>query len=184
MTLLAVIFIALGLAMDAFAVSISSGAVIKQMHIKHAFLIACFFGFFQAIMPLLGWVLANFAGRFLENFGHWIAFVLLVFIGAKMIYESFKMSEERDSNPLNIYVLFVMAIATSIDAFAVGITLSALKVQVLLPILIIGLITFVFSFLGAYIGKLFGHIFESKVEVFGGVILILIGIKVLVTHFI
>jgi putative Mn2+ efflux pump MntP len=184
MTLIAIIFIALGLAMDAFAVSISSGAVIKKMHIKHAFLIACFFGFFQAIMPLLGWVLANFAGRFLENFGHWIAFVLLVFIGAKMIYESFKMSEERDSNPLNIYVLFVMAIATSIDAFAVGITLSALKVQVLLPILIIGLITFVFSFLGAYIGKLFGHIFESKVEVFGGVILILIGIKVLVTHFI
>ena len=184
MTLLAVIFIALGLAMDAFAVSISSGAVIKQMHIKHAFLIACFFGFFQAIMPLLGWVLANFAGRFLENFGHWIAFVLLIFIGAKMIYESFKMSEDSDSNPLNIYVLFVMAIATSIDAFAVGITLSALKVQVLLPILIIGLITFVFSFLGAYIGKLFGHIFESKVEVFGGVILTLIGIKVLVAHFI
>jgi len=183
MTIIAIIFIALGLAMDAFAVSISSGAVSKKMQVKHAFLIAGFFGFFQAIMPLFGWLLANFAGHFLERFGHWIAFVLLVFIGAKMIYESFKMSDERDSNPLNIYVLFVMAIATSIDAFAVGITLSALKVQVLLPILIIGGITFGFSFVGTYIGKLFGHIFESKVEVFGGVILILIGIKVLVTHF-
>ena len=184
MTIIAVIFIALGLAMDAFAVSISSGAVIKKMHIKHALLIAGFFGFFQAIMPILGWFLANFAGHFLENFGHWIAFGLLILIGAKMIYESFQISDERDSNPLNIYVLFVMAIATSIDAFAVGITLSVMNVKLLLPVLVIAVITFVFSFLGAYIGKLFGHIFESKVEVFGGVILILIGIKVLVTHFI
>jgi putative Mn2+ efflux pump MntP len=183
MTIIAIVFIALGLAMDAFAVSISSGAVIKKMHVKHALLIAGFFGFFQAIMPLFGWLLASVAGDFLEDFGHWIAFALLVFIGLKMIYESRKMSDDRDSNPLNIYVLFVMAIATSIDAFAVGITLSALKVQVLFPILIIGGITFIFSFLGTYLGKLFGHIFESKVEVFGGVILVLIGFKVLLTHF-
>jgi manganese efflux pump family protein len=147
-------------------------------------LIAGFFGLFQAVMPLLGWFLANFAGRFLEFFGHWIAFVLLVFVGTKMIYESYQISEAKYSNPLNIYVLFIMAIATSVDAFAVGITLSVLNVKVLLPVLFIGIITFVFSFLGAYIGKLFGHIFESKVEIFGGVILIMIGIKVLVTHFI
>ncbi len=184
MTIFTIIFIALGLTMDAFAVSISSGAVIKKMHIKHAFLIAGFFGIFQAIMPLFGWFMANFASPFFENFGHWIAFVLLVFVGTKMIYESYQISEEKDSNPLNIYVLFIMAIATSVDAFAVGITLSVLNVKVLLPVLLIGIITFVFSFLGAYIGKLFGHIFESKVEVFGGVILVIIGIKVLISHFI
>ena len=169
--------------MDAFAVSISSGAVIKELHVKHAFLIAGFFCVFQAVMPLLGWFLANFVGDFLSDFGHWIAFGLLIFIGVKMIYESKQIGEDKKV-PLNLSILFLMAVATSIDAFAVGITLSVLKVEIFIPVLIIGVITFIFSFLGTYIGRLFGHIFEKNVEVAGGIILIIIGFKTLITHYI
>ncbi|MHC4885468.1 MAG: manganese efflux pump MntP [Planctomycetota bacterium] len=182
--ILSTILIALGLAMDAFAVSVASGVSIHRMQIRHAMLIAGFFGFFQALMPSLGWLLGRFGADSVEAFDHWIAFALLTGIGGKMIYEAtFQLDEaEEERNPLNLYVLFALAIATSIDAFAVGITISFLHHPIVTPVIVIGLITFVTSLAGVYIGDHFGHFCEKKLEVAGGIILILIGTKILVEH--
>ena len=180
---LEILFIGLGLSMDAFAVAITSGSTIGRMKLRHAMLIASFFGAFQAIMPALGWLLGSWARNFVKDYDHWIAFVLLGVIGGKMIYESFIDEEERaGDDPLNLYVLFMLAVATSIDALAVGVSLTFLDVSILLPALEIGAITFVLSFAGAYIGKIFGHLFEKKLEVLGGLVLIGIGCKILVEH--
>jgi len=183
MNIITVIFIALGLAMDAFAVSVASGFQIKQQHLRHAMRIALFFGGFQALMPVTGWFAGISVRNFIMGFDHWIAFGLLFFIGVKMIYESKKLTPvEKTMNASNIYVLLVLAVATSIDALAVGLSLSFLKIAILTPALIIGFITFLLSFAGVYIGKRFGHFFESKLEVIGGLILIGIGIKILIGH--
>jgi len=176
-------FIAVGLSMDAFAVSVVSGTLIRQMRVRHALVIAAFFGVFQALMPLAGWALGGFALRRVEGWSHWIAFGLLLFVGAKMIAETFwKGAEKTERDPLNVYVLFLLALATSIDAFAVGLSLAVLNVAILAPVLAIGMTTFVFSFVGTYIGNAFGHLFEKKVEVAGGLILIGIGVKILLPH--
>ena len=183
MSQLTLILIALGLAMDAFAVSISSGITIHKMRIRHAMLIASFFGVFQAVMPLIGWIAGHGARVFVSSCDHWIAFGLLVLIGGKMIHESFKTEEKKESfDPLNIYVLFTLAIATSIDAFAVGISLSFLNVAIIRPVLVIGAITFAMSFAGAYIGDMFGHLFEKKLMVIAGMVLVGIGSKILAEH--
>ncbi|MEE9594550.1 MAG: manganese efflux pump MntP family protein [Candidatus Hydrothermarchaeales archaeon] len=183
MELFTLLFIAVGLAMDAFAVSITSGLAIKKLHIKHAFVIALSFGIFQAIMPLVGWLAGLSLRDFISGVDHWIAFGLLTVIGAKMIYESVKLSEdEKVTNPLNIYVLLVLSIATSIDALAVGVTFAFLKIFIATPAIIIGLVTFFLSFLGVYIGNKMGHFFENKIELLGGLILIAIGIKILIEH--
>ena len=178
-----IIVIAVGLAMDAFAVSIVSGATYKELHIKHALRIALFFGGFQAIMPLIG----SLAGMTLKNhiadYDHWIAFALLTGVGGKMIYESFKIKEvEKKFDPTSLITLLALAVATSIDALAVGITLSLITKSIILAVTIIGLVTFVLSYLGVAIGKRFGHFFESKIEILGGIILIGIGIKILLEH--
>lgn len=183
MSLLSVIVIAIGLAMDAFAVSITSGSAIRQMRIRHAMLIASFFGAFQALMPYIGWSIGQWARALISQVDHWAAFVLLVFVGGKMIYEArTETAEEVVRDPLNLYVLFVLAIATSIDALAVGISLSFLEIAILSPVLVIGLVTFLFSFAGAYIGNVFGHFFERRLEVLGGIVLIGIGFKILIEH--
>ncbi|MBN1256275.1 MAG: manganese efflux pump [Planctomycetes bacterium] len=172
--------ISVGLAMDAFAVSITSGLTIKVLRLHHAMLIAGFFGFFQAIMPLLGWQLGRATAGWVSTCDHWVAFALLVFVGGKLIYEAIYFNEEQEPrNPLNLYVLFMLAIATSIDAFAVGISLSLLQVSLITPILLIGGVTFIMSFTGAYIGSHFGHLFEKKLEIVGGLLLIGIGVKIL-----
>lgn len=178
-----ILFIALGLAMDAFAVSITSGFTVRQLKIHYALKIALFFGLFQAIMPVMGWA-AGFGLRdFISSVDHWIAFVLLTAIGIKMIYESRAIKkEEKEVVILSIYALLLLSIATSIDAFAVGFSLSALNVSIINPALIIGIITFMLSFAGVFIGNRFGHLFESKIEIVGGVILIGIGIKILLEH--
>jgi len=177
------LLIAVGLSMDAFAVSVVSGTLIRQMRIHHALLIATFFGGFQAAMPLAGWALGRSALGWLGTCSAWIAFGLLVFVGMKMIAETlWKGGQKIDRDPLNVYVLFLLALATSIDAFAVGLSLALLKVAILTPIIIIGTTTFVFSFAGTYIGEVFGHVFEKKVEIVGGVILIGIGVKILLEH--
>ncbi len=183
MDTVAILFIAFGLAMDAFAVSVTSGFAIKTLKINHALRIATSFGVFQAIMPLIGW-LAGFGLRdFISGVDHWVAFGLLSVIGVKMIIESTKMkSAEKKADPLNIYVLLILSVATSIDALAVGLTLSVLKTAVITPALIIGVVTFILSFIGVYIGDRFGHFFESKIEVAGGLILIIIGAKILFEH--
>jgi putative Mn2+ efflux pump MntP len=180
--LIAILFIALGLAMDAFAVSITSGFTTKQLKVNHAFRLAAFFGLFQAIMPVIGW-LAGFGLRdFISGIDHWIAFGLLSIIGVKMILESTKMSPDKKIDPLNIYVLLMLSIATSIDALAVGLTLSVLNISIITPAIIIGIITFLLSFIGVFIGDRFGHFFENKIEALGGLILIGIGIKILIEH--
>ena len=176
-------FIAFGLAMDAFAVSITSGITIRYLRIKHALRIGIFFGLFQAVMPLIGWLAGRSLRDFISGVDHWIAFGLLSLIGCKMIYESFKIeSSEKESNPLNIYVLLVLSVATSIDALAVGISFAFLRISIAAPIIVIGAVTFLLSFLGTFVGNRLGHFFEKKIEIVGAFILIGIGIKILVDH--
>ncbi|MEK6775723.1 MAG: manganese efflux pump MntP family protein [bacterium] len=183
MNLITILFIAIGLSMDAFAVSITSGLAIKRFHVNHALKIGIFFGSFQAIMPVIGW-LAGFGLRtFISGIDHWIAFGLLTVIGCKMIYESTMMKpDKRENSPLDISVLLILSIATSIDALAVGLSLSLIQVSIILPAAIIGIITFLISTAGVFIGNRFGHIFENKMEILGGLILIGIGIKILIEH--
>jgi manganese efflux pump family protein len=183
MHLTEIIVIAAALAADSFAVSVTSGAIINQMRFRHAIRIALFFSFFQALMPWVGWSIGSIANDTFRAVDHWIAFVMLCFIGGKMIYESRVLKEEQDTtNPLNLYVLISLSIATSIDALAVGFTFSFLDIAIIGPILIIGAVTFFFSLAGAHIGASFGHVFEDKVELIGGLVLIGIGFKILLEH--
>lgn len=184
MTHLQIIVIAVGLAADAFAVSVSSGAIIEKLRLRHAMRIALFFGFFQGLMPWIGWKAGSLASQLIRTYDHWLAFLILGFIGGKMIYESRKLEEEmkKPTDPLNIYILFSLAIATSIDALAVGLTFSFLDISIVEPVLVIGIITFLFSLAGTYIGEFFGHVFEDKIEFAGGVVLIGIGTKILIEH--
>ena len=163
--------VGIGLAMDAFAVSITSGISIKNMKLRHALRIALTFSIFQAIMPIIGWFLGSKTRSFIVSVDHWIAFILLSAIGIKMIYEGLKIDKEieKESNPLNIHILFALAIATSIDALVVGITLSVVNIGIFLPVTIIGIITFIMSFSGVYLGNRYGHFFDAtKLEIIGG----------------
>ncbi len=173
--------IALGLSMDAFAVSMSNGLSLKCFRIRSATIIAIFYGGFQALMPVLGWLAGRGLQSILSRFAPWIAFGLLLFIGAKMIYEAHFLKEEesKSCNPEKLLVVFTLAIATSIDALAVGFSLAMLDQSILVPILIIGLVTFVLSYLGVWLGNRFGSRFGNKIEILGGVILIGIGVKIL-----
>lgn len=179
--------IGVGLSMDAFAVSICKGLKMKKVNKLHCFIIALFFGGFQAIMPLIGWLLGTQFERYITSIDHWIAFVLLVFIGGKMVWESIKEKEEEDNckednSRLDLWELFLLAIATSIDALAVGITFAFLQVSILPAITIIGCTTFVLSIIAVYIGNIFGAKYKKKAEIIGGIILILIGLKILLEH--
>lgn len=183
MDIFTILFIAFGLAMDAFAVSITSGFTIKRLHINNALKIAVFFGLFQAVMPVIGWSAGLGLRDLISSIDHWVAFGLLSIIGFKMILESRAMnSDKKQTNPLNIYTLLILSVATSIDALAVGLSLSFLKVSIISPSIIIGAITFLLSFIGVFIGDRFGHFFEKKIEIVGGVILIGIGVKILIEH--
>jgi putative Mn2+ efflux pump MntP len=185
MELITVTIIALGLAMDAFAVSIASGAIYKKLKIKHAFRIALFFGTFQAVMPLIGCSAALTVSKYIQRFDHWLAFALLTAVGIKMIYESFKIKTASQSlDPTNFLVLIVLSAATSIDALAVGFTLSIITSSVITAAIIIGLITFLLSYIGVFAGSRLGHFFESKIEAIGGLVIIAIGLKILIQHLI
>jgi len=177
-----ILFIAFGLAMDAFAVSISSGFTIKNLKVENALKVAVSFGLFQAVMPVIGWLAGLGMKEYIAAFDHWAAFALLGAIGIKMIYESGKMKKENAENPLGIYRLLLLSFATSIDALAVGLTLSFLDVAIALPVIVIGFVTFVLSFSGVYIGNRVGHFFENRIEIAGGLILIAIGFKILFEH--
>lgn len=172
----------LGLSMDAFAVSMSSGTTIRPFHVSHAFKLAIFFGGFQALMPVLGWLGGNMVSGFVSVYASWIASGLLAFIGIKMIYEAFYGSPDGKAGSLSYPVLFVLAVATSIDALAVGISFAFLKTSILEPAVIIGCVTFFISFCGAIVGYRIGHFFENEVEILGGLILIGLGIKILAEH--
>lgn len=183
MSLTTIILLAIALAMDAFAVSIASGIAIKDLRIRHSFIIAAWFGIFQAIMPLLGWLGGSRLRRFISEVDHWIVFGLLLIIGSKMIYEAFRIeSVEKKTDPMDIAVLFSLSIATSVDAFAAGMSFALLDTGVVEPVIIIGLITFVMSFIGVWIGDRGTHFFEKKMEVAAGIVLIAIGLKVLISH--
>ena len=174
---------AFGLAMDAFAVSIASGATYKHLKIRHTLRIAVFFGGFQALMPLIGALAGLSLKGYIADYDHWVAFAILAAVGGKMICESFKMtSAEKSFNPSNILVLLTLSVATSIDALAIGITLSLVVASIATSIIVIGLVTFVLSYIGILIGKNFGHIFENKIEAVGGLVLIALGVKILLEH--
>ena len=160
MHIITIILIALGLAMDAFAVSISSGITIEHQRFKNALRIAIFFGGFQAIMPILGWFAAYNFSDLISDFDHWLAFGLLSIIGIKMIYESVKrVTDDKEVKQMNIYVLLTLSVATSIDALAVGVSFAFLEISIITPVIIIGTITFILSFIGVYIGNKLGQIF-------------------------
>ena len=181
MGILELFLIGIGLSMDAFAVAVCKGLNMRRIDRRQSLLIAVFFGGFQAIMPLIGWFLGRQFERYITSFDHWIAFLLLSYIGGKMIYEAVK-GEESDSGGCSIRELFLLAVATSIDALAVGITFAFLKVEIFSAIGIIGCTTFVLSLIGVVIGNRFGSRYESRAELVGGVILILIGVKILLEH--
>ena len=177
-----VFLIGMGLSMDALSVSLTNGMCMKNLNLKDAFKIAIFFGFFQFLMPVIGNLTAGIFKSYIESVDHWIAFVLLFFIGIKMIFEA--VDKEQECKVLNFKNLMVQAIATSIDALVVGISFAALKTPIISASLLIGMITFILCFIGVYIGKVAGNILKSKAEIFGGIILIGIGIKILIEHLI
>ena len=184
MDFLTLIGIAIGLSMDALAVSVANGFMIKQLRLRHAFRIAFFFGFFQALMPLIGWAAGITFSQYIKTFDHWIAFGLLILVGGRMIWESVS-SSQKDAvakNCLHFPTLLMLSIATSIDALAVGVSFAFLDITIWLPILVIGLITFVICFIGVNIGSKLGPIFGNKLGIIGGLVLIGIGIKILIEH--
>ena len=184
MSLATVVIIAVGLAMDAFAVSLASGAVYRKPRTNHALRMALAFGSFQAIMPIIGWLIGLALRDVVKDYDHWVAFGLLALIGCKMIYESFKIKQAKEhGDQLSTTVLFLLALATSIDALAVGITFSFLLAgSVFMAVIIIGMITFILSYSGFYIGRKVGHFFEAGIEALGGLVLIGIGTKILIEH--
>lgn len=200
MDIISIVLIAVGLSMDAFAVSVSNGISIRDLKLRHALKIGLYFGVFQALMPLAGWFAGSQFKEYIITIDHWIAFILLAFIGGKMIREAYTDSceisgsgdvvsemaitgrEEVRENPLRMGRLLVLAVATSIDALAVGISFAFLNISILWTASLIGMITFVICVAGVYIGRKFGCLFQKKAEIIGGLILIFIGLKILMEH--
>lgn len=185
MSLFELFLIAVGLSMDAFAVSVCKGLCMRKMNYGQATVIALFFGGFQAGMPLIGWFLGKQFEKYITSVDHWIAFVLLGIIGFNMIREAMGRDEETECDldeRLKLKELLVLAIATSIDALAVGITFAFLQVSIVPAVSFIGVTTFVLSFAGVGIGKVFGARYKNKAELVGGIILIAMGVKILLEH--
>ncbi len=185
MGIIELLLIGVGLSMDAFAVSLCKGLKMKKLNIGQGVIIALFFGGFQALMPAIGWFLGTRFEHLINSFDHWIAFVLLAFIGGKMIYEALTEKDddsETESGKLDIKELFIMAVATSIDALAVGITFAFLQVNIGFAAALIGCTTFTISLGGVVIGNFFGAKYKSKAELAGGIILVAIGVKILIEH--
>lgn len=175
--------LAVGLAMDAFAVSVCKGLSMEKCDLRKAAVCGVWFGGFQALMPLLGYFIGYQFKRYITSIDHWIAFGLLVIIGVNMIRESFSEEEEETDNCLGIKTMFVLAVATSIDALAVGVTFAFLEnTNIVAAIAIIGIITFFLSIIGVKIGNVFGAKYKGKAEFAGGAILILLGVKILLEH--
>ncbi len=187
MSYITITVIAVGLAMDAFAVSISYGCSSLKADLRNTFIISLAFGFFQAGMPFIGWYGGRSLAHLIEGYDHWIAFILLAYIGLKMILEGFGEAPDTEEETscgtdLSYRKLLVLSVATSIDALAVGFSLSLLKYSIIIPAVIIGIITFLFSFTGVRMGCKLEQIAGKKVEVFGGIILLFIGTKILSEH--
>lgn len=177
------LLISIGLAMDAFAVAVCKGLSMKKINISKPIIVGIWFGVFQALMPAIGYFLGNKFESVITSINHLIAFALLVFIGVNMIRETFKEAEEDIKDDLCLKSMFVLAIATSIDALTIGITFAFFEVNILKAVLMIGIVTFILSFLGVVIGNKFGNKYEKKAQILGGTILICLGIKNLLEHF-
>ena len=182
MTFIELLLIAIGLSMDAFSVSICKGLTTKKFSWRMALLCGLWFGFFQALMPVIGYFLGAQFQELIEAYDHWIAFGLLFLIGANMIREALSKKEESANGDLDVKTMFLLAIATSIDALAVGVSFACIQVKLWSSVLIIGITTFLFSVLGVKIGNVFGSKYEKSAGIIGGIILILIGLKILLEH--
>ncbi len=182
MSLLTLFITAVGLSMDAFAVAICKGLAMKKLSWKKALIIGLWFGGFQALMPTIGYLLGTRFESYVTAIDHWIAFVLLALIGANMVKESFSKEEESSNDAVDFKTMFLLAIATSIDALAVGVTYAFLQVRIVPAVSFIGVITFTLSIVGVKIGNVFGLKYKSKAELTGGIILIVMGIKILLEH--
>lgn len=183
MGLLELVILAVALAMDAFAVSICKGLSMCRLKLRHCLIVGLWFGAFQALMPTLGYFLGSTFAQLVQALDHWIAFVLLLILGGNMIREAFHGEDDEEVSPsLAAPGMFLLAVATSIDALAVGVTFAFLQVHLLAAVSIIGLCTFAISAVGVKIGHVFGARFKSKAELFGGVVLVLIGCRILVEH--
>jgi len=176
------LLIAVALAMDSFSVSIANGLATKKIKTTNAIKIAIFFGFFQAIMPIIGWYAGTYILDLISQFDHWVAFILLAVIGSRMIYESIREDSNRIVSSLSIKVLLVLSIATSIDALAVGLSLYILNISIITLATLTGIVTFSLSFFGVYLGGRFGCILKNRVEAAGGIILLIIGLRILLEH--
>ena len=183
MSFLELLLIAIGLSADAFAVALGKGLSMHKVKYRDALLIAAFFGFFQAFMPWIGWLVCRNFKQYITAVDHWIAFILLAFIGIKMIVDTIREKEsEANEYHLDIKELLLLAVATSIDALAVGITFAFLDVRIYPSILLIGVVTFLLSLGGVVIGNRFGARFKKRAEIAGGIVIILIGVKILLEH--
>lgn len=186
MSFLELLLVGIGLSMDACAVAICQGLCMPKLNLRHAGVIGLFFGGFQALMPLIGWFLGSQFSGYIQRFDHWVAFVLLAFIGGNMIREALGGEEEETAcavgNRLHLKQLLLMAIATSIDALAVGVTFAFLEVAIVSAVLIIGCTTFALSVAGVAVGNFFGVRYKKRAELTGGLILVLMGTKILLEH--
>lgn len=183
MSFWAIVMVAVALSLDAFAIAVASGMAIRNLRLHHALKIAFAFGLFQAVMPVIGGLTGLGLRQYISTYDHWLIFVILTALGIKMIYESFKLKEvEEEKDPLNSSVLLILAIATSLDALAVGVTMGLGRMAILWPSVLIGLITFVISLTGVYIGRHSRHVNERVMECAAGVALIAIGGKILWQH--
>lgn len=182
MNLIEIFLTGIGLSMDAFATSICKGLSIKKYNLKTSLIIGLYFGIFQSIMPLLGYILGTTFESLITELDHWISFLVLSIIGLNMIKESLSEESKTNNDKTNIKTMLPLAIATSIDALAIGITFSFLKVNIIKSIIIIGIITFILSFIGTIIGNKVGTKYEKHSQLFGGIILISIGLKILLEH--
>ena len=182
MGLIELFLIAVGLSMDAFAVSVCKGLAMPKCTFKKAAIVGLWFGGFQALMPAIGYVLGAQFQETIASIDHWIAFVLLALIGGNMIHEALDNDEEEADASLDVKTMFLLAVATSIDALAIGITFAFLTVNIIPAVCFIGIVTFIISFAGVKIGNVFGARYKNKAEIVGGVILILLGLKILLEH--
>lgn len=182
MSLIELFLIAVGLSMDAFAVSVCKGLAMPKCTFKKAAIVGLWFGGFQALMPAIGYILGAQFQETIASIDHWIAFVLLALIGGNMIHEALDNDEEEADASLDVKAMFLLAVATSIDALAIGITFAFLKVNIIPAVCFIGIVTFIISFAGVKIGNVFGARYKNKAEIVGGVILILLGLKILLEH--
>lgn len=182
MGLIELFLIAVGLSMDAFAVSVCKGLAMPKCTFKKVAIVGLWFGGFQALMPAIGYILGAQFQETIASIDHWIAFVLLALIGGNMIHEALDNDEEEADASLDVKTMFLLAVATSIDALAIGITFAFLKVNIIPAVCFIGIVTFIISFAGVKIGNVFGARYKNKAEIVGGVILILLGLKILLEH--